>query len=162
MIVYGFKPAAWWEMSNNIYANSIETNLIIDQKNIRIDNVSYGLSSTSSFSLPDGYTVELSGNYNSPMYMGIVKWRATAEVNAGIKKTLGGKWGTLRFNASNLFESNNWYGITNQPQNNILVDVSYIFGERVFMITWSNTFGSEKVKAQRSRQTGSSEERQRL
>jgi hypothetical protein len=68
----------------------------------------------------------------------------------------------LRLNASDLFLSTNWFGTTYQPQINLQVNESFQFAERVIMLSWTNTFGNRKLKSSRQRQTGSTEEAQRI
>ena len=155
-------PLSWWEMSNNLYINNTETNYRLEGNDLKLRSFNYGFNSMHTFSLPGGYNLELSGDYNSPRYMGIMEWRATGTVNLGLQKELGERWGSLRINASNLLTSNNWHGTIHQPGNNLNVDWSFQFAERVFMLTWSNTFGSDKIMSSRSRQTGAEEERRRL
>jgi hypothetical protein len=156
------KLTAWWETVNNIFVNNTETNLTLEGNDIRLRGINYGFNVSNTFKLPEGFNLELSGNYNSPGKWGVISWNATGDIHLGVQKDLGISWGKLRFNASNLLQTGNWYGTTRQPETNLMVDISMQFSERVFMLTWSNTFGSDKVKAARERQTGSSEERQRL
>jgi hypothetical protein len=156
------KITSWWEVINNVFANNTVTSLTLEENNIQSRGISYGFNSSSTFKLPEGFILELTGNYNSPAIWGVINWNATGDIHLGVQKDLGSNWGKLRFNASNLLQTGNWYGTTRQPENNLMVDLSFQFTERVFMLTWSNTFGSDKVKAARQRQTGASEERQRL
>jgi hypothetical protein len=157
-----FKLTTWWETTNNLFVSNTETNLKLQGNDIQLRGINYGFNSSSTFKLPEGFILELTGNYNSPRNWGVINWNATGDIHIGVQKDLGSSWGKLRFNASNLLLTNNWYGTTRQPDNNLMVDLSLKFSERVFMLTWSNTFGSDKVKAARTRQTGASEERQRL
>ena len=155
-------PAKWWEVQNSLFANSTETNFELEGKKLRVQNLNYGFNTNHSFTLPKQFTLELSGNYNSPGYWGVIKWRATGSADVGIQKDFGEKWGKLRFSASDLFRSTNWYGSTNQPDINLLVDVSFRFAQRTFMLSWTNTFGNKKLKSARERQTGSAEEMRRI
>jgi hypothetical protein len=156
------KITSWWETTNNLVVNNTETNLNLQGNDIQLRGVNYGFNFASTFKLPEGFVLELTGNYNSPRNWGVISWNATGDIHMGVQKDLGSSWGKLRFNASNLLLTNNWYGTTRQPDNNLMVDLSLQFSERVFMLTWSNTFGSDRVRAARTRQTGASEERQRL
>ena len=157
-----FHPTKWWDMTNSIYVNVSSTKLIIEKIGITLDNINYGFNINNTFTLPNAYTMELSGNYNAPSYFGLAKFKATGTLNIGAQKDFGALWGKLRMNVSDLFLSTNWVGTTNQPQNNILVDLSFRFAERTFMLSWSNTFGSTKLKSSRSRTTGAAEEMQRI
>ncbi len=159
---FPFKITSWWEIINNVFINNIENNLSLEGDNIQNRNVNFGFNISNTIKLPKNLSIELTGNYNSPREWGVIRWNATGDIHVGVQKDLGSTWGELRFNASNLLQTGNWYGTTRQPDNNLMVDLSFRFSERIFMLTWSNTFGSEKVKKARERQTGSSEERKRL
>lgn len=157
-----FRPTKWWNMQHNLYVNSTEINFELEGQKFRTGNVTYGFNSTNTFSLPRNFTLEVSGNYDSPGYWGVAIWRATGSLNLGIQKDFGEKWGKLRLNASDLFLSSNWFGTVSQPEINLLVKNSYQFAERTFMLSWTNTFGDKKLKSARERQMGSAEEMQRL
>ena len=127
-----------------------------------MQNVNYGFNTTNSFTLPHKWSIELSGNYNSPGYWGVAKWEAQGTVNAGIQKDFGEKGGKVRFNVNDIFQTSNWYGATSQPDVNLFVRSSFQVAERVFMLSWSNKFGNNKLKSERKRQTAAAEEKERL
>ncbi|MFP4367839.1 MAG: outer membrane beta-barrel protein [Bacteroidales bacterium] len=156
------KITSWWEVINNVFANNTLTSLTLEENDIQTRGNNYGFNSSSTFKLLEGFILELTGNYNSPRNWGVISWNATGDIHFGVQKELSSNWGKLRFNVSNILQTGNWHGTTRQPDNNLMVDLSFRFSERVFMLAWSNTFGSDKVKAARSRKTGASEERQRL
>lgn len=154
--------ADWWEMSNNLYFNSLALDFELEGKPLKVKNLAYGFNSNHSFKLPRQFSLEVTGNFNSPTYWGIAYWRATGSLNIGIEKDFGEKWGKVRLNANDLFLSSNWFGITGQPEIGLLTEQSFQWAERVFMLSWSNTFGNKKLKAARQRQTGAAEEWRRL
>ena len=155
-------PVNGWDISSNIFANQATINFKLEGKPFQVQNFNYGFSMNNTIKLAESYTLEVSGNYNSPSYWGVTKWNATGSLDIGVQKKLGDHWGDLRFTASDIFLSSNWYGSTNQPDVNLLVDLSFRFAERVFMVSWTNTFGNSKLKSSRSRQTGSAEEVRRI
>lgn len=155
-------PAKWWEMQNNFFVNSTAIHFELEGQKFQLRNINYGFNSTQTFTLPRRFSLEISGNYNSPGYWGIAWWQATGSVNIGIQKDFGDKWGKLRFSASDLFESTNWFGSTNQRDINLHTRASFQFAERAFMLSWTNTFGNKKLKSARQRQTGSAEEMRRI
>lgn len=157
-----FSPASWWNVTSSVYLNASSTELTLDNLKITLDNINYGCNVNNTFTLPHDFSLELSGNYNAPSYFGLAKFQATGALNIGVQKNLGEKWGKLSANISDLFLSTNWIGKTEQPQNNLLVDLSFRFAERTFMVSWTNTFGSKKLKSSRNRSTGASEEMQRI
>ncbi len=155
-------PVSWWEMNNNFFLNRSVLDFELENQALTINNLYYGFNSTNTFKLPRRFTLEVSGNYDSPSYWGIAYWRATGSLNIGLEKDFGGKWGKLRFNANDLFLSTNWYGATEQPDIGLLVKNSYQMAERVFMLSWTNTFGNRKLKSARERQGGAVEEMRRI
>ncbi|MGB4957919.1 MAG: TonB-dependent receptor [Saprospiraceae bacterium] len=161
-LYFPLHPISGWDATSNFFVNSVRTNFKLDGKPLQIQNFNYGFNINNTIKLAESYTIEVSGNYNSPSYWGVARWRATGSFNVGIQKNLGDRWGDLRFSASDIFLSSNWYGSTDQPDVNLLVDVSFQFAERIFMLSWTNTFGNSKLKSSRNRQTGSAEELRRI
>lgn len=157
-----FHPAKWWEIQSSLYVNHTEINFALEGKPLQITALNYGLNATNSFTLPKKFSLEISGNYDSPGYWGVAYWKATGSLNVGVQKDFGEKWGKLRFNVTDLFLSSNWYGTTEQPEIELYVKSSYQVAERTFMLSWSNTFGNKKIKSSRDRQTGSAEEMRRI
>lgn len=155
-------PAKWWELRSNFYVNWTETRLPLEGRQVLVSNLNSGFNLVNTFTLPQRFSLEIAGNYNSPGYWGVVRWQATGSVDVGIQKDFGEKWGKLRFSAQDLFLSTNWYGTTDQPAVNLRVDASYQFAERPFMLSWTNTFGNRKLKSARERQTGAAEEMRRI
>lgn len=155
-------PTAWWEVNNNLFANYREINFELESLPLQLHNIEYGFNLRHSFTLPRGFTIEASGDFQSPGYWGTTYWKATGSLNIGIEKDMGSKWGKLRFNATDLFLSTNWFGTTEQPEINLNVRSSYQFAERVFLLSWTNTFGNKKVKSARKHKTGGEEELQRI
>lgn len=158
-----FRPVSWWESGNNFYVNSSELNFELEGKALKASNLGYGFNSTNTFKLSRSMTLEVSGNFDSPSYWGIAYWRATGSLNLGIEQNFGEKWGKLRLNANDLFRTeNSWFGTTDQPEIGLFVRSSYQMSERVFMLSWTNTFGNRKLKSSRQRQTGAVEELRRI
>ncbi len=154
--------ADWWEMSNNLYFNTLRLDFELEGKSLKVKNLAYGFNSNHSFKLPKQFSLEVTGNFDSPSYWGIAYWQATGSLNIGVEKHFGEKWGKVRLTANNLFQSTNWFGTTDQPEIALLTKQSFQFAERVFMLSWSNTFGNKKLKSARQRQTGAAEEWRRL
>ena len=155
-------PAEWWDMTNTFFVNWSETIFKLEGRNLSVGIVNYGFNTTNNVKLSNTFSMEVGAGYNAPSYFGVARWRATNFVNVGLQKDLGDNWGKLRFNVSDIFLGSNWYGITDQPEYNLLVDVSFQFTERTFMLSWTNTFGSQKLKSSRNRKTGAAEELQRI
>ncbi len=155
-------PTKWWEMQTNVFLNSRQIGFELEGKKFSIANVDYGFNTTQTFTLPKKFSLEISGEYNSPGVWGVAVWQATGSLNIGLQKDFGPVWGKLRLNASDLFETNNWFGTTSQPSIDLYVRESFQVSERAFILSWTNTFGNRKLKSSRERQTGAAEELRRI
>lgn len=157
-----FNPAKWWDMQYNLGFFYQTTDFSVEDQGLQLRNTGFTFSGSQTFSLPRKFRLEISGNYDSPHYAGIAYWKATGSLNFGIQKDLGSHWGRLRLSVLDIFQSANWYGLTEQPEVNLYVRTGFGFAERTLMLTWSNDFGNKNLKTTRKRQAGAEEELQRL
>jgi outer membrane receptor protein involved in Fe transport len=157
-----FKITHWWKTQNTlIFLNTRILNTINESQYEQKLN-SFNINSTQSFTIADNLTAELNFNYNSPQLFGSLKIESTYFLNVGIQKKLGEKWGTLRFNVNDIFDSFEYNGGTNIPEENLNTDNTFDFSNRTFLLTYTRNFGNKKLKSARSRQTGAEEERKRV
>ncbi|MDX1586284.1 MAG: TonB-dependent receptor [Balneolaceae bacterium] len=155
-------PTTWWEIRNNI---SLQWQGLKDEfegTTSKFDQSSWNYNGSMTFSLPAGFTAELSGYYFSPTLYGSLEVESMSELTIGLQKQLSNGKGTFKISYSDLFQGSNWVGRLHLPENDLRYRGSYQFAERVFRISYSKSFGNSKVKAARERETGSSEERQRV
>ncbi len=157
-----FKITDWWKTQNTlIFLNTKILNTINESQYEQKLN-SFNINSTQSFNIADNLTAELNFNYNSPQLFGSLKIESTYFLNIGIQKKFGDKWGTLRFNINDIFDSFEYNGGTNIPEENLNTDNTFDFSNRTFLLTYTRNFGNKKLKSARSRQTGAEEERKRV
>lgn len=161
-ITFPVRPFNWWEIQASASAQWQEYK---GKQNGKVSKQSraywYGFMS-QSFRLPKQFTIELSTFYYSGGPYGKTVSRPLGELNAGIQKELGGNLGTLRFNVSDILFSAIWTSTIDDPAENFYYRGQYRQTERIFRLTYSNKFGSNKVKDARRRTTGSEEERRRV
>ncbi len=155
-------PFKWWEMQNDIFIAYQKNNLLYEGQTLHTIGRFSGLNSTQSFTLPKQFTIEVSGNYITPGFDGLSRWKANGQLNFGIQKKLSEQWGSLNFSVNDIFASSNWLTTTEQPEVNLRVSSAYKQAERVFMLTWSNKFGNKKLRDARQRATGAADEMRRL
>jgi hypothetical protein len=157
-----WQPAKWWEMQNNVFVAWQLFDLNYVGTPLKIPTKFLGFNSVHSFKLPKKWSVEVSGGMITANSSGVFKYKANGQLNFGIQKELGERWGKLNLNVTDLFMTNNYFGTASQPELNLLVRNSYQQAERVFMLTWTNKFGNNKLKESRQRERGASEELRRL
>lgn len=161
-ISFPLHPTEWWEMQNNLTAQWQQTNAVLDGVPVQISQPNWNFNGSQTFRLPKKFTLEFSGYYYPKSLFGIIVSRPFGEFNIGVQKDLPNNHGNLRFSVSDVFFTANWSGTANQPDLNLKWDGLFGFTERVFRLTYSRSFGSNKVKAVRQRGTGSEEERRRV
>lgn len=162
VISFPLTVSKWWNMQNNAIASSQVLNafylgspLVIRQKNFNINSI-------QTFILPKNFTIELSGFYQSGGLFGIYKGSPMASMDFGLQKKFESKKGNLRFNISNVFGPPTFKATVNAPEKNLIVNGELRFSVRTFRLTYTRSFGNDKVKGKRERSIGSEEEKQRV
>lgn len=161
-ISYPFTITKWW----NVYAN-ISASRLINNVNLGINRISNLAVSSWSFynqhtiTLPQKFTFEVSGFYNSPsIWGGTFLNRPFWGVDAGVQKRLLKDKASLKVSVSDIFFSMQWRGVSNFA--GLYMDASGGWESRQFKLNFSYRFGKKEVKAQRNRSTGSEDINKRL
>ncbi|MEO6039619.1 MAG: TonB-dependent receptor, partial [Saprospiraceae bacterium] len=154
-------PCKWWEMQNDIFVAWQRNNVRYAEAELNTTGRFSGLNSTQTFSLPKDFSIEVSGNFITPGFDGISRWKANGQLNFGLQKKLSEQWGSLNFSVNDIFASSNWITTIDQPQVNLHITGGYKQAERVFMLTWTNKFGNKKLRDARQRQSGAADEMRR-
>lgn len=152
----------WWELRSNWAGQWAKINDVMEGRSISITNSSWNVNGSSTFSLPNKYTLEVTGNYFSPSLSGAVLFQDFHSINIGIQKELNKNRGTIKFSVNDIFKGNNWEMILDNPDFDFTSHSLLAFTERVFRVTYSKRFGNTKVKGERRRSTGSAEEQRRV
>jgi hypothetical protein len=162
MLAAPWQPLKWWSMQSNAFIAWQLYDTEYEGNKLKIPTGFIGFNSTQTFNLPRHFSLEVSGGYFSNNNAGVVRYRGNGQMSLGIQKELGDKWGKLNFNINDVFASNNWYSVADQPELNLLVRSSYQQAERTFMLTWTNKFGNKRLKDARQRASGAADEMRRL
>lgn len=158
-VSFPVKVTDWWNM--RLFG------MYFWKENITVDNLgtqvlsqgTYRFNGNQTFTLSKGFNLEVSGFYTSPFINGNLKINAIWGMNFGIQKEL--KNGRIAFNIGDVFNSIQSLGITNIPSQNIYSERGFDFSQRTFRLTYSASFGNNKVKRARNRNS-SDEERGRV
>jgi hypothetical protein len=152
----------WWQSQNNMagYWQQVQTVF----QDTPINNIIWSaqFNSSHTFRLPHKFTAELTYFYNSPTLNGVAQIKSQSQVTLGLQKILPDNKGTLRLNISDIFWTNYLRWKTTIPNLNLDVTGHYKFEPRTVRLTYTRSFGNQKVKSAKNRTTGSEEERQRL
>lgn len=155
------KVATWWSMQYNITATWQQVDAWYEKEMLSIEQENISVNMTQSFTLPAHFSVELSGFYNSRNLNGIVVFKPMGSLDLGIRKKLDAR-SSINFSASNLLNSMDYHGYTHLPEKNLVGDIHLRFSWRTFKLTYTRSFGKEKLKDSRNRVTGAEEEKGRV
>ncbi|WP_411896055.1 hypothetical protein [Winogradskyella sp. A2] len=79
-----------------------------------------------------------------------------------LAKLIFNKWGTVKIALNDMFDSVEFNGGTNLPEQNIKTDNLFDFSNRTIQFTYTRNFGNSKLKSARDRNTVAEDERQRV
>ncbi len=100
-----WEPAAWWSMSNSALVAYRKFALSYTLSPITKSYRTVTLNTTQDFTLPANFSLELSGWYNAGFYSGATTYRGFGAVNAGLRKELPGRWGSLNLTVEDVGKS---------------------------------------------------------
>ncbi|HSI78539.1 MAG TPA: outer membrane beta-barrel family protein, partial [Lunatimonas sp.] len=160
IVAFPLEVTSWWETQNNFTASYQKVNSEQNGEVYEVDQKGLQVVLTNTFTLPKKYTVELTGNYRSPVINGYFNWLSRGFINLGIQKEFE-KAGVIRVSCNDILETSQ---IRWQSFEAADIDFSgrFKFEKRVFMATYTYKFGNSKIKGTRDRKVGSQEEQQRV
>ncbi len=152
----------WWSMQWNITALGRQTNAIYLGESVRLQHGNLNINTVQKFKLPKGFSVEASGFYQSRNLNGISVTRPFGSLDLGIKKTLPRNKGSFVLNGNNLLKTLVFRPEANLPEQNLRTQTYLRFFGRTVKLTYTRTFGNDKLKGKRARDTGAEEEKGRV
>lgn len=153
---------SWWEMNNNISGISSHVTSIYYDEPMDVSQTWYSLMTTQSFVLPQKFSVELSGMYYSGRLSGISKRDPYGMVSIGVRKELGNNGGILNLNFSDMFRTMIIRSSASTPQYSMNSGYSLDFDNRAIKLTYTKSFGNNKLKSRSKRKTGSADDLKRV
>lgn len=155
-------PAPWWEFYGNAvlsytrFAGTLPGTAGATPRNNR---PALALSANNTFTLPQGWSGELSGTFESGEVYGFETLRPRGQVAAGVQKSLWAKQATLRLSAADIFYTLPFHSSSTYAN----FSESYFLrrDSRVLTLAFTYRFGRATVAGARKRATGAEEELRR-
>lgn len=150
----------WWEIYftvsgyHNLWKAQLENGLIINNK-----TTAFLLNGQNTFKLKNNWTLELSGWYNSPYRRIDYNW-AMGMMDAGVQKKFWKDNATLKLSFSDILHTARG-GYTSEYAG-IETRLRFKFEGRMLKLNFNYRFGSNEIKAARSRRAGSEDELNRI
>ncbi|MBL7696806.1 MAG: TonB-dependent receptor [Chitinophagaceae bacterium] len=154
--------STWWSMQFNVTGVAEEVNALYKNEPVRLKQVNMNISGSQRFSLPKAWSIEVSGFYRSKSLGGITVIKPYGSLDFGIKKTLKDKRNSFVFNGSNILRTFVFQPSTDLPDQNLYGSTYLRFFGSTYKLTYSRSFGNDKLKGKRDRLTGSEAERARV
>ncbi|MCZ4245296.1 outer membrane beta-barrel family protein [Pedobacter punctiformis] len=144
---------SWWNLQNSAslyYSKFKDGNL--EGAAYSANKAAVNLYTSSSFTLPKNFSLEINFWFNSPRVSGVEQTTIPQyALNAGIQKTMLNKKLKFRLNMDDILLTNHWEGKLAYQNINMTVVNHYISRRAYISITYA--FGNQNVKSERTRNT---------
>jgi hypothetical protein len=163
-----WKVGNWWKMNYSLTGGWRQFRVEFTQVPAEKAYYWYAINFNETFQLPLHFSLEVSGWYNGPSYDGSKKNDGFGAINTGIKKELKNNNGTLQLSVTDVFrtsQSHSYYGALTEEAFSLKSHVVFNAESHyspIFKLTYARSFGGNITKKQRIRQTGASEEQERV
>ncbi|SHE38062.1 Outer membrane receptor proteins, mostly Fe transport [Cnuella takakiae] len=157
-----WQPKPWWNIQTNFSANRNVLNAIYLGDALKVQQQNLQLVMAHTFTLPKDFSAELRGYYLTGFLFSVYRVPAFGSLDIGVQKKFAAKRSSLRFAVSDVFGPPVFKPSVNQPDKNLVASGRLLFGNTIARLTFTRNFGNDKVKAQRSRNSGSEDERSRV
>ena len=130
-------------------------------RTVDLDVYAYNIYMQHSAKLGKGFTLEMSGFYNSPsIWGGTFKSKEIWSIDGGIQKSLWKSKANLKVSVSDIFHTLKFAGTSDFAGQYVHVDGN--FESRQLKVNFTYRFGNNQVKAARQRKTGTDDESKRV
>lgn len=162
------KVAEWWNINTGFNAGLRQFQLLHTKEQLEKTYFTYSAYGSNTITLPRAFSLEISGWYSSMSYNGSIRVDGVGMLNAGIRKELQKNMGSLQLTVSDVLKSlsfNSYFGHLTEEAFSVKSHVLYNTESakaRIIKLTYTKSFGNNKVRSQRQRGIGSKDERDRI
>jgi len=135
---------------------------IIDGQAVTNQSADMVFNMNHVYAIAKAWNVELNARYKSPHYEGVAEIAANASVDVGVQHKFK-NGAALTFNVTDVFDTGSEFPVRgDRADQGMYYDFKYNVDGPVFGVNLSIPLGNKSVDARQKRQSGSSEEQQRL
>jgi outer membrane receptor protein involved in Fe transport len=136
----------WWDVQLNSgsFYNFIKTSHL--EENIIINFFNFQTKVTSNFVLPNDYSAELTGEYNSTHNWGIWRFSPMGSLNIGIQKKLNLEKGYLRLTFDDILYTSVFHGDASIPKSNMTNSLMWDPHMQSFRLIYTRNLGNKKLR----------------
>ncbi|OJY93286.1 MAG: hypothetical protein BGP13_16790 [Sphingobacteriales bacterium 40-81] len=128
------------------------------EQNMHLFN--WSIAGAQNFTLPEKFSVELSGFYTSMSLAGISMMKPFGKLSIAVQKKFNNS--SLKFMADDIFSTMVFRIRADDPAINFYGTTDLRMLKRIFKLTYTASFGNKILKQKRDRITASEEERKRV
>ena len=151
----------WWSMQYSLTGTWQQ--VIAETKDpLTSTEINFNINATQTFRFPKNISLELTGFYQTARIEGVYMQKAYGSLDAGIRKKLPGKKGAITISASNILNTADYVLVADHPERNLETNLRIGFTQPAFRLTYSRSFGNNKLKEKRERDTGAEDEKGRV
>ena len=159
---FPYQVAPWWQSQLSVQAIRQDVSAFLNGTQFDRSTQFGRFNTSQTFRLPNQFTAELTGYYQTSSLLGINVIKGIGSVNVGLQKKLNHDKGTLRLTGEDIFWTQRLRTTVNNPDQGYAIQFGISGYTRLARLTYTRPFGSQTVKAINRRATGSEEERGRV
>ncbi len=148
----------YWEMQWNLMGTYTALQYNFLDTPLTAAQLSGRLNLSNAITLGKSWRAEVSGWLSTPRIDGMQEMPWLGSMDVGVQTTINQRW-KAKLSVQDVFYTNRWYSQSNVPNFSQVVDIRW--DSRVAMLSFTYTFGNQKLKGARQRKTGAEEEMNR-
>jgi len=155
-----FDITKWWNNSTEVSAGFNRTESAVQGNGFNAFSWNWSVVMDNTITLPKNYSLTTYAFYDSPSVYGLFHNLGSYQLNIGAKKSFWNKNATLALKVNDIFNTSKFRA--NLEYNNIKTYWQNEWESRRVNLSFTYKFGNMKIKTARKRQTGTSEEENRV
>jgi len=156
-LAFPIRIAGWWRMRYSATYTWRESSVRDNSGILTFRNNNLAVNGSQSFTLGGSLSAEISGFFQTRSQVGNVTFDPLGSLNAGIQKQFSNN-SRLSFNITDMLNSLKRTGITDLAAEEFFANRTFDFSQRTFKLTYNVSFGNQKIKGARNRDSAREEQ----